>query len=252
MITEEAVRQMVYRQKITELSLQPDEHLSREAARYVQEKGLSVNACPGTKAAQGVRINRDIRPLQHRTGQPLFTDALTGQTYSEKPEHMTHLHGTTLIAKNHPRIVLRGKLDSLEAELVVQMVQARQDGKDRLVSDLGELLNLARRILAAEVTERPLEEMLLLGMDAAALRAVSHDPQERFGCGHILPSADLSRTGAFLNLLRAKTREVELAAMDAFWQDGHLDREDIIKALNRMSSACYIMMFFDLTGRYGD
>lgn len=249
-LTEEAVRQMIYKQKCTELVVAPGDYISTEAKRYIREKGLKVITAGAQTEKAAPEVNNDIRPVGLNGKKPRFTDAVTGQAYAEKPEHMTHLYAAVLVPKNHPRIVLRGKLDSFEAELVLAMVHAKAAGQKQLVADLNELLALARRILAAEVTEKPLEEQPLLGLDSAELRKASHDPQARFNRGHILPSEALSLTGATLNLFRARVREVELAAMDAFCQGDKIERPDIIKALNRMSSACYIMMFFELAGRY--
>ena len=44
-----------------------------------------------------------------------------------------------------------------------------------------------------------------------------------------------------LNALRTKSREVELAAIDAFCKPPRIDRLDIIKALNRLSRGIYII-----------
>lgn len=249
-ITEETVRQMIYRQKCTQLVVTPEDFISAEAMRYIREKRLKIITMAEQTEKIDPAVNNDIRPVDANGKKPRFTDAVTGKTYAEKPEHMTHLFATVLVPKNHPRIVLRGKLDSFEAELVMAMVRAKTEGRQRLVADLNELLSLARRILAAEVTEKPLEEQPLLGLDSEVLHEASHNPQARFNRGHILPSEALSLTGATLNLFRARVREVELAAMDTFWQGDKMERPDIIKALNRMSSACYIMMFFELAGRY--
>ena len=45
-----------------------------------------------------------------------YIDAVTGEALAEKPEHMTQLCGNRLVSKTHPRIVFRGKLDSLIAK----------------------------------------------------------------------------------------------------------------------------------------
>ena len=48
------------------------------------------------------------------------THRLLGGGYvTEKPEHMTHLHGDVLVSKTHPRIAFRGAMDQLEAELIL-------------------------------------------------------------------------------------------------------------------------------------
>ena len=53
-----------------------------------------------------------------------------------------------------------------------------------------------------------------------------------------------------LNKLRSEVREVELEAVKAFKEEFKVDRMDIIQALNRMSSAVYIMMLKFTAGIY--
>ena len=43
---------------------------------------------------------------------------LSGAVLAEKPEHMSHLNGNVLVLKTHPRIRFRGKMDTLEGELL--------------------------------------------------------------------------------------------------------------------------------------
>lgn len=252
-ITEAAVRQLRFRDNCSEIVLQADDELSLEALEYIQEIGLPTKRLAAASHVNAQPINYDIKPLVYQTDKPRFTNALTGETYSEKPEHLTHLRGTRLVIKNHPLIHLRGQLDSLEAQILLLAVQTQREGRLRLAKDLEELLLYARAIMKAEVTEQTFVMRNLLGMDAAMLRQVSHNPQTYFSQGHILPSLQISRIGANLNALRTKVREVELAAADAFLKpNGSCERPDLILALNRMSSAVYIMMFYDIEGRYGD
>ncbi|MBR0258114.1 MAG: hypothetical protein IJQ58_10290, partial [Synergistaceae bacterium] len=58
--------------------------------------------------------------------------------------------------------------------------------------------------------------------------------------GHILPHYDMGKESAGLNLLRTLTREAELCAVRAF---GHEDTLRICHALNRLSSALYILTY---------
>ena len=51
-------------------------------------------------------------------------------------------------------------------------------------------------------------------------------------------------------VFRAQVREVELAAAEAFTQENKIFRPDIIQALNRLSSAVYIMMLKQGSGCY--
>ena len=65
-----------------------------------------------------------------------------------------------------------------------------------------------------------------------------------FGIRHFLPGVQYGPMVAELNRLRTLTRETELAAFQAFkGQHGEMDRVDIIRAFNRLSSLFWIMMF---------
>ena len=151
-----------------------------------------------------------------------------------KPEPMTHLNGDTLVPKTHPRIFLRGKLDSLESALILCQLQL-----PALTEPLGELLAQTRRILRCEVLEEPLKEVRLFGLTEEELRRRSHIPQEYYGVPHFMPEASDGETIARLNRLRCQVRETELAAAAAFPEG---QREDLLQALNRMSSAVYLLM----------
>ena len=58
---------------------------------------------------------------------------LLGGGYMEgKPEHMTHLNGDTLVEKTHPRILFRGAVDTLEAELLLACAYAAGEIRKQL------------------------------------------------------------------------------------------------------------------------
>lgn len=163
---------------------------------------------------------------------------LNGGFLAEKPEHMTHLHGNVLVEKTHPRIVFRGALDALEGELLLCGLAVPDKRKE-----LGEILALSREILRCEVLGEPLEEKPLCGMWAAELRERSHYPQKYYGQPHFMPDFGDGEKILGLNRLRTLVRETEVKAVAAFLgPEGKLTREDIPKALNRMSSAVYILM----------
>ena len=158
---------------------------------------------------------------------------LDGAWYDEKPEHMTQLTGELLVPKTHPRIVLRGKLDSLESDLLLLSLEEPGVGEP-----CRELLGYVRRMLKAEVLDTPLPEEKLLGLSMDELRSHSQFPQKYLGTPHFMPEPKHGLTVARLNRLRTRVRETELAAAAAFPQG----REDIIRGLNRLSSAVYILM----------
>ena len=167
---------------------------------------------------------------------------------SLKPEHMTHLDASTLVPKTHPRILLRGKLDSLEALLLQTRLLAEQQGRGETAQALGEIYALAQRILAAEVKSEPLGPFTLLGLDSATLRAASHDPKGFAGLdAHPMPQTGMGGLCLALNFLRTQVRETELAAAHAFCpENAPVDRPDLLEALNRMSSAVYLLFLKEI------
>jgi ethanolamine utilization cobalamin adenosyltransferase len=167
-----------------------------------------------------------------------------GAGSSEKPDHMTHLSGNLLVSKGHPRIEFRGRMDSLQSKILEVQVRAVELGDRALAVELEELLEFVRSLLAAEVTDRPLEERALFGLDLDEIRSMSHNPKKTFGLGHIRPHYSMGALCAGLNILRTEVREVELAAFRAFsGDDGSIERPDLLRALNRLSSALYILMY---------
>lgn len=161
---------------------------------------------------------------------------LRGGWTEEKPEHMTHLHSDVLVEKNHPRIRFRGAMDSLEASLLnCQQVTCREE--------VGQILALARRLIRCEVMDEPVGEFTLCGLTEQEQRKRSHFPQDYYGIAHFMPQWDDGAAVLALNTSRCSARNAELQAVDAFLDaDGRLTRQDIIRALNRMSSMLYILM----------
>ncbi|MCL2531526.1 MAG: hypothetical protein FWE40_05145 [Oscillospiraceae bacterium] len=150
----------------------------------------------------------------------------------QKPEHMTHLNKTQLVPKTHQRIALRGKLDSLQALLLQCIAQARQCNRQDCAAGLQDCFDLAQAIMAAEVKEQPLPPPALLGLTSAGLRAQSHEH-------YVAPHADMSALCLALNVVRTQVRETELAACA-------IARDDLIEALNRMSSAVYLLFLREI------
>ncbi len=163
---------------------------------------------------------------------------LGGGFTEEKPEHMTHLNGDVLVSKTHPRIAFRGWVDALEAQLLLA-------GKEHphLQRELEEILSLARQLIRCDVLEEPLHLSGLCGLTEAEMRKQSHFPQEIFGIPHFMPGFEDGKTVLALNYLRVVARQTELAAQHAFTdREGIPTREDLLQALNRISSMLYILM----------
>ena len=163
---------------------------------------------------------------------------LGGGYLEEKPEHMTHLDAQILVPKNHPRIVFRGKMDTLEAELILCQLAA-----EHLISPVGEILALTRRLIRCDVLNEPVPEGKLCGLTEDEQRKRSHFPQDYYAQPHFMPGVEDGMLIARLNLARCAAREAELAAVTAFSdREGKPARPDILRSLNRMSSMLYLLM----------
>lgn len=184
-------------------------------------------------------LNRErIEILPASQARPDRYRLLSGGFTEEKPEHLTHLNAEILVPKTHPRIRFRGKIDTLEAELI--LCQLADAG---LVSPAGEILALAREILRCDVLNEPLSPGKLCGLTEEEQRRRSHFPQDYYGQPHFMPMSSDGPVIAQINRARCACREAELAALEAFSdRDGLPTRPDILRALNRMSSMLYILM----------
>lgn len=179
----------------------------------------------------------DIRPADQAKMEEYRL--LSGGILKEKPETMTHLTGNVLVSKAHPRIRFRGKLDSLQAAL---LLAGQAPGAP--TAQLQEILEQTREILKCEVLDIPLPERKLMGMTEEELRRRSHFPQKYYGIPHFMPDFAQGEVMARLNACRCSAREAEIAAVAAFPEN---QRPDILQAMNRLSSAIYLLMLQEKT-----
>ena len=191
-----------------------------------------------TSSARDWLRRERIEILPAEQAKPQRYCLLNGGYVEQKPEHMTHLYGDVLVPKTHPRILFRGKMDTLESELILCQLADKS-----LEGPVGEILGLARQIIRCEVLGEPLKWDTLCGLTESEQRKRSHFPQEYYGQPHFMPSAEDGPVMARLNRARCAAREAELAAVTAFSdRDGTVNRLDILTALNRMSSMLYLLM----------
>ena len=195
----------------------------------------------GDQLTSGARdfLNRErIAILPAEQAKPDQYRLLNGGYLEEKPEHMTHLNGQVLVPKHHPRILFRGKLDTLEAELLLC-----QQASAELVTPVGEILALARHLMRCDVLEEPVSFGKLCGLTEEEQRKRSHFPQDYYGQPHFMPAVTDGERILRLNRARCAAREAELAAVNAFSdREGNPTRVDILRSLNRMSSMLYLLM----------
>ena len=225
-LTEEDVRQRCELGQGGEFRLQAGERLTPAATELLRSRNCRV-ILPGQCTVEAAPVEA--------AEQASFPDG-------------TYLDANTVVSKSHPRIFLRGKLDTLISSTV--LVQTGFDGNNKLPAVLRNGLSDINvwlwQILQAEVSGEAVPAQSLCGMNAEAIRLVSHDPMKYLGQGHIVPDVALGPNVALLNWLRAQAREVEVA----YVQVG-MEREDILASLNRLSSAIYVLMLLTVVAESG-
>ncbi len=231
--------------------------ITPSARQYLRDKNVALIVGQETKEGDhaqkdeqsGERAYKETEATDTKIS-PRYVSYYSGGVFEKKPEHMTQIYGHQLVYKDNPRIILRGKLDTFQSGVLGFQIAADRKGEKKLTEDLEDVLKYARDILRAEVLNEALKPKEVIGLSADRLRAMSHDPKHHFGVGHLLPHYEMGEIIIGLNALRAQVREVEIAAVTAFRKEDHMERLDIITALNRLSSCIYIMMCKYAAGLY--
>lgn len=206
--------------------------------RYADEAGrVFVDTGDGDERAR-------VHPLTGSAERHAAHCQLCHQEIKAKPESMTHLNATTMVAKNDARIVLRGRIDTAIAQAVLLQAEWQASGLPvTLQAMLADVRGALGNVLRAEAMDEPVPPIMLGELNAEQIHLISHKPLQYLGHDHIVPSIEHGLVVARLNLLRALIREVEVAAAQAFIdKDFAISRGDLMQALNRLSSAVYVLM----------
>ena len=226
-----------------EIRLEPDERLTPAAHNLVNERRIRVLHVNGTGTVAVLDEAGGLKRLPvlrtDTAGKMGKRCHLCGCNVKDKPEELTHLDGETLVPKTHPRIRLRGKFDLLTASIVLAQTElAEVKHLPREINAwLGDIRSWAGNLLRAEVTGEEIPEQGMGDWTFAVIHAVSHFPEKYLGHDHLVPEVAHGRIPAVLNRLRAEARETELAAARLL-----PERLDLVRVLNRMSSALYVLM----------
>lgn len=240
-IDENMIRQLYFRGKSSEIHVVQSAFLTQSALEYIKEKKLTLIVEDDE--------NKFIHPPENFADKNYVSESGDIE-YKEKPEFMTHLYGNVLVLKNHSRIILRGKIDSFIASIMDMQIYAANKKIAKLEQDLGEILKFTQHILQCEVSNQPVKKETLLKYNAEQLRDISHNPRKYFDRGHIKIDYTHGETEVKLNLLRTKSRELEIAGVTAFCSNNKAEHVDILQALNRLSSAIYILMLKNSCRQY--
>jgi len=228
-----------------------DKLLSPAAKEYLNQLKIKVEF-GDPPPAPVAKSSSDRSQEMIDVGTAKYVDDLTGAYYVKKPEYMTQLHGNRLVYKNHPRIVFRGKLDSLGAQIILMQAEMAESGApQKLIDDLGDVFKALNQIMYCEVMDVELQELTIIGLTPDELRDRSHHPEKYFNIKQmLLPNYTMGSEYARLNLIRTAVRETELAALNAFIDGKNVSQREILMTMNRLSSAMHIMMCMYLAGEY--
>jgi ethanolamine utilization cobalamin adenosyltransferase len=155
-------------------------------------------------------------------------------------ETKTWLNKGVAVGKGDARIAFRGEIDALQAECVCACVAAKERS-GFVLEGLAEMIKVTGRLMRCEALCENMEFYGVLGYSPEELRRISQNPNKYFGTGYFWPDENASAPMAALNRLRTVIRRCERAAVLAYPQEEDWQLS-IITALNRLSSAAYILM----------
>lgn len=178
-----------------------------------------------------------------------YKNSYTGEICKEKPEEMTSLYENQLVYKNHPRIILRGYLSELRAKLLVYMHELLSQGKLGILEDMKQVLHWVKALQRSEVTGDPVGELCFYAMTMSEVQKRSHNPKEYYNRGHLFGLGFEENFDVLkVNEYKAFVRRVEIAAFEAYSVGDKIEREDFLKAMNRLSSVFYLIEHRILAG----
>ena len=157
-----------------------------------------------------------------------------------KKQYMTSLYGTEMVRKDDPRIVFRGILDGVMADVGYGAALCREAGHTRLEGELEDVNKCLMLVMSGHVTGKSFELPPVGGVDMETLHEISHAPEKHFGCYHFIPRPEQGAALSWLNVIRTRVRDAERALI-ACYPDSEPD-EALCRALNRISSAIFVMM----------
>lgn len=239
-LTEAQLRAEYNQKKMESLIVKSDTIITPSAREFLNTKNINIVFKDEEESEE---INEEKLENDEEKFKPKYKCKYTGGYLEEKPENMTQLYGNELVFKDHPNIIFRGKIDSLQSKILEVQILSYKNKKMKLVDDLEEILNFIRNILKSEVINEKIENFNFFGMKEEEIREISHNPKVNLGIDHILPNYKMGELLIGLNSIRSNIREVEIVSIS-------LKRDDIIKSLNRLSSAVYVMMCRYLSGYY--
>ncbi|MTJ79917.1 MAG: ethanolamine utilization cob(I)yrinic acid a,c-diamide adenosyltransferase EutT [Telmatospirillum sp.] len=250
-VTEDWLRGHFTLSEGSEIHLPADSRMTPSARELIDGRRLKVKfqdrqgrlfvEAEGAKTPPEQPRLKAVHGLTSRDRAEAAACELCRQEVSRKPDTLTHLNAHVMVAKNDPRLAFRARLDATIA-LAVRL-QTEPDLRAEMKGWLADIRSLLGNIMRADVLDQPLDGQSVAGLTADDLHRLSHNPLRYIGHDHVVPDVVHGRDVALLNLLRTDIRETEIAAAQVFIDIRfQVLRPDIMQALNRLSSAVYVLM----------
>lgn len=251
-LTEDKLKNLYRKEEFKKYAVENGTIMTPSARQFLADKGIEI-VKEGIAEEKTAVQEKVIERVIEKVITPKYI-GVAGESYFEKPEHMTQISGNILVKKNDERIIFRGKLDSIQAKWLVLQKEFENYGNEKLQKDMESVAVFIKKIVLAEVLDTELEEIKVLGETLDKIKERSHNPKKFFGIGHLF---DISIKNSILvlklNEMRSSSREIEIAGVTAFsTEKGVVTKKEILRALNRLSSVIYVMMLKGEKGEYGD
>lgn len=256
-ISEDSVRQLYKKNKFTEylipegyiLAQGAKDFLTNNKVKVLKKSNENKSICNKNKDVVSLKKGFSISTTSSKYK---YVDAYSGEGYDEKPEFMTQMAGNKIVLKSDPRIIFRGKMDSLNALIVLTQSEILMHNQNsKLIKPLSEILDFLAHMTRCEILEEPFTKTELLGFSPEQLRDMSHHPLKYFNVEQmIMPHYSLGFEYAKLNYIRTQIRKTEISAIKAFTDVNDQNNLNILRALNRLSSCVHILMCMYLRGDF--
>lgn len=245
-LTKEMLMSEIFGKNISEYFIDKNVFVTSSAKEYLSSFNIELKFITSIEnSISNSTQNPKSYSIKETSDMSYYIDYETNKRLDFKPENYTHLYKNVLVKKNHPRIILRGKLDSLLSLIVDIQYKFKEMNEYKLLDYLKQYQKIVHAVLYSEVSSKSLELDTIFGFSEQEIRTISHHPKEYFNCDHIFINCDMPFTVIKLNLIRTSVREAEISAYEALKNE----RDDLIKLLNRMSSSIYILMLIAYTGK---
>ncbi len=161
--------------------------------------------------------------------------------FSKFPKVKTHtaLNEHEEIFKGSLEIRFRGELDDCIAHTLFLQTMSKNENVHIWLNAIRSILG---NVMAATCIDIQLEPFEIDILSAETIHKYSHNPMRYLNHDHIVSNINHNEESLRINTLRTKIRLLENTAFNLYATQETASRPDILNTLNRLSSACYVLM----------